>query len=155
MTGSEPTCLTEETVTTVQTQELTLPYPTMMTTISLLSLVKHLHHCSHRASGLTRSPTWGSLLALSLVFLGDLELDALFEDHEVCFAVIADLVILERAIYRRCTPGQPLLSVLRLANRQKCACLLTELIVVVALPLHTGGFTLQLLDLAHTWSDRW
>ena len=38
-----------------------------------------------------------------------------------------------------------------MANRRQSARLLTDL---VALPPHTGGFTLELLDLAHIWSVR-
>ena len=67
------------------------------------------------------------------MFPGDLELDALFEDHGVCSAVIADFLALEGANYRRCAPGQ-------LANRGKSARLLTDLVAVFALPLHTSGF---------------
>ena len=67
--------------------------------------------------------------------------------------VIADLLTLERAVYRRCAPGQPP-SVLQLANRRKRARLGTGLVAAVALPPHIGGFTLQVLELAHVWSDR-
>ena len=55
---------------------------------------------------------------------------------------------------RRCAPSQPPLSVLQLANRRKCVRFSTDLVAASALPHHTGGFTLQLWDLAHTWSDR-
>ena len=72
----------------------------------------------------------------------------------MCSAVIADLLTLERAVYRRCAPGQPPPSVLQLANRRKSARLGTGLVAAVALPPNTGGFTLQVLDLAHVWSDR-
>ena len=67
-----------------------------------------------------------------LMFPGDLELDALFEDHGVCSAVIGDLLNVERAVYRRCTPGQLPLSVLQLADRAKCARLLTDLVAAFA-----------------------
>ena len=94
------------------------------------------------------------LHALSLMFPGGLELDALFEDHGVCSAVIAGSLALERTIYRRCALVQPPLSALQLANRRKSALLLTDLVAAFALPPLTGGFTLQVLDMAHTWSDR-
>ena len=52
-----------------------------------------------------------------------------------------------------CAPGQPPLSALQLANRRKSARFLTDLVDVFALPPHACGFTLQRLDLLHTWSD--
>ena len=70
-----------------------------------------------------------------------------------CSAVIGDSLALDQAIHWRCAPGQPPLSALQLANRRKSARLLTDLVAVFALPPHTCGFTLQRLDLPHTWSD--
>ena len=84
-------------------------------------------------------------LTCSLTFPGD---------HGVCSAVIVVLLTLEWAIYRRCVPGQPPLSVSQLANRRKCARLVTDFVAVLALPPHASGFPRHLLDLTHTWSDR-
>ena len=81
------------------------------------------------------------------MFRGGLELDALFEDHGVCFAVISDMLTLERAVYERCTPGQLPLSARQRTNRQKCARLLTDFVAAVDLPPNTESFTLQLFGL--------
>ena len=115
----------------------------MMTTTAPLSPVNHLHHCSNQASSHPYSPSVRRLSAVSQMFSGDLELDALF-------AVIADMLTLERAVYQRCIPRQLPLSDRQSTNLQKCARFLTDL-VAAALPPHTGGFA---LDLAHTWSAR-
>ena len=93
-------------------------------------------------------------LALSLMLLGDLKLDALVKDHAVCSAVIAHLQILERVVYQQCTLGQPPLSVPQRTNRQNVRSLLDRPGCRRRSPHQTGGFTLQQLDLAHTWSER-
>ena len=49
--------------------------------------------------------------------------------------------------------GQPLSSVLQLANRQKGAQYLSDLDVACAVPPDTSGFTLQIFDLTRIWSD--
>ena len=81
------------------------------------------------------------------MFQGDLELESVFEDHGVCSEVITGS-ILNRAIYGRGAQLPP--SSLQLANRRKSARLLCDRIAVFALPPHTDGFRLQVLDLAHT-----
>ena len=141
-------------MTTAQTQGQTLPYRTMMmTTKSPLSPVNHLHHCSGQGSSRPCSPPWEEQSALSLMFPSDLELDALFEDHGVCFAVVEDMLTLERAVCQQCTPGQLPLSGRQRTNRQKCS-RLADLVAAAVLPPHTADFPLQLLDFAHTWSAR-
>ena len=87
------------------------------------------------------------------MFQGDLELEPVFSDHGVCSEVITDSLALERAIYGRCSLVQPPPSASQLANRRKNARLLTDLVAVFALPPHTSGLALQILDLAYTWSD--
>ena len=71
----------------------------------------------------------------------------------MCTEVITDSLALERAISRRCALVQPLPSSSQLANKRR-ARFLSDLAVAYAFPPHTGGFTLQVLDLTHTWSDR-
>ena len=58
----------------------------------------------------------GQFACSFLMIPGDLELDALFEDHAVSCAIIEDMLALERAFYWRCTPGQLLLSDRQSAN---------------------------------------
>ena len=60
----------------------------------------------------------------------------------------------EWATYRRCFPAQPILSALQRYNRRKRAHLLRDLATTVDLPPHSALFSLQLLDLAHRWSER-
>ena len=86
-----------------------------------------------------------------LMFPGNLELDALFEDPGVSCAIIQDMLALERAVYRRCAPGQ--LDRLR-TNRQQCARFLTDVVAATVLPLHSADFPLQLMDFTHSWSER-
>ena len=90
---------------------------------------------------------------LSLMLQGDLECESIFRDNGVCTEVIADSIALERAIYGLCALVQPPPSASQLANRRNNARLLTDLVAVFALSLHTGGFAFQVLDVAHTWSD--
>ena len=86
------------------------PQHQMMTVkTSPLSPVNHLRHCSHRAPSRRCSSRWGEQ-SLSLLFSGVVELDALFEDHGVCCAVVADMLTLERAAHHRCTPRDRYLS---------------------------------------------
>ena len=61
-----------------------------------------------------------------LVSQGDLELDALFEDHEVSWMDIDEMFALEWATFRRCLLEQPILSALHGYNRRKCAHLLRD-----------------------------
>ena len=93
-------------MTTAQTQGQILPYRTMMMkTAPALPLVNDLLIAAIKlVVAHARSP--GEQSALSLMFPGDLELDALFEDHGVCFAVDEGMLTLERAVYQRCTREQ-------------------------------------------------
>ena len=86
--------------------------------------------------------------------LGDLELDALIEDHGVSWLAMDEMFALELATFRRCFPAHPLLSALHKYNRRKCAHLERDLAATVDLPPHSAFFSLQLLDLAHRWSER-
>ena len=58
------------------------------------------------------------------------------------------------AVYWWCAPGQLPLSDRQRANRQKCARFLADLVAAATLPPHSAHFPLQLLDFAHTWSER-
>ena len=78
------------------------------------------------------------------MFPGDLELDALFEDHGVCFAVDEDMLTLERAVYHSDVLGNNYFSSGRQRiNRQPCARFLADLVAAAVLPLHTADFPLQ------------
>ena len=96
----------------------------------------------------------GQFASFFLMFLGDLRLDALFEDHGVSWMVIEDMFALDRAIYQRCFPAQLPLSDRQRFNWQKFAHLLQDVGAAAALPPHSAHFPLQLLDLAHVWSER-
>ena len=74
--------------------------------------------------------------------------------HGVCFAVISDMLTLERAVYQRCTPRQVPLSDRQWTDRQKCARSPEDFVAASVLPRYTADFPLQLLDFAHTWSAR-
>ena len=83
-----------------------------------------------------------------------LELEVLFADHGVCSGVIIDSLVLVRAIYEQRALVQPLPTSLQLVNRQKGAHLLLDLAVTYAFPAHTSDLAVQILDLAHVWSNR-
>ena len=85
---------------------------------------------------------------------GDIELDALFEDHGVSWLAIDEMFALEWATYRRCFQAQPLLSALQRYIRRKCAHLLRDLAATADLPPNSALFSQQLLDLAHRWFER-
>ena len=88
------------------------------------------------------------------MFPGDLQIDALFEDHEVSCTVIEDMVTLERAVYQRCTPRQLPPSGIQKFNRRKCVRFLQDLVAAAVLPPHSADFPPQLLDFAHARSER-
>ena len=77
-----------EEATKTQAQEQTPPHLTTMTTSTTSPLlpVNHPHHRSTQTSRCTRLPSRSSSLLFFLMFPGGLGLDALFEDHGVCFA---------------------------------------------------------------------
>ena len=84
---------------------------------------------------------------------GDLGL--IFEDHGVSWLLTFDeMFAFELVTYRRCFPAQPILSALQRSNRRKCAHLLRDLAATADWPPHSALFSLQLLDLAHRWSER-
>ena len=85
---------------------------------------------------------------------GDLELDVIFEDHRVSWLTVDEMFALELVTYRRCFPAQSILSTLRRYSRRKCAHLLRDLAATADWPPHCALFSLQLLDLAHKWSER-
>ena len=70
----------------------------------------------------------------------------------MCPGVTTDSLALERVLFGRRALVQPLPSALQMANRQKGAHFLSDLVVAHALPPHISGFTLQILDLIHIWS---
>ena len=78
----------------------------------------------------------------------------LFEDRGVSWLAIDEMFALEWAPYRRCFPAPPILSALQRYNRRKCAHLLRDLAATADLPPRSAFFSLQLLDLAHRWSER-
>ena len=115
ITGAMFLLSTVELETTItQAWRETRPYQTTMTT-SPPSPVNRLRLCSHQVSRCA-CPV-GQFSSAFLTFPGDLELDALFEDHGVSCTVIEDMVTLERAVYQRCTPGQRPLSDRQMFNR--------------------------------------
>ena len=77
-----------------------------------------------------------------------LELETFFEDDGVFSRVITDSLSLERALYERCALVQ---------SHQPHSWPTGKGVLVSCLtafpPPHTSGFTLQILDLAHIWSD--
>ena len=70
---------------------------------------------------------------------GDLELDALFEDHGI-LAGVDVMFALEWATYRRRFPAQIFLSALQMYSRERCAHLLRDLAATVVLPRHNALF---------------
>ena len=136
---------------------------------SLPSPVNRSNLCSHQASKLP-SPAPGAV-CFRLVMIcpgdfvsqnvlrgsaspGDLELDVIFEDHGVSWLTIDEMFALELVTYRRCFPAQPILSALQRFSRRKCSHLLRDVAATADLPPHSALFSLQLLDLAHRWSER-
>ena len=81
-----------------------------------------------------------------------LGLEALFEDHGICSAVITDSFALERMLHGRRALAQPQPSALQLGSRQDGAQFLTDLVVAYTFPPHASGCALQILDLTHVWS---
>ena len=85
------------------------------------------------------------------MFLGDVELDALFEDHGVSCMVIEDVLT------RQSTSGALRSNCHTQTNRgstDRCARFLQDLVAAAVLPPHSADFPLQLLDFAHAWSER-
>ena len=78
---------------------------------------------------------------------GDLQLDALFEDHGVFWLAIDEMFPLEWATKRRCFPAKLPLSALQRYNRRKCAHLLRDFAASAGLPPRSALFRLELLDL--------
>ena len=87
--------------------------------------------------------------ACSLTYQYVLELEGLFENHGVCSAAI---LVLERMLHERRALVHPLPSSLQLANRQKEAHFLTDLVVAYTFPPHISGFVLPIFDLTQVWS---
>ena len=56
--------------------------------------------------------------------------------------------------YGRRALSRPLPSASQLLNRQEGAHVLFDLVAASALPPHTTGFALQILDVTHVWSGR-
>ena len=83
------------------------------------------------------------------MFPGDLEPDALFEDHGVSWLVIKDVFALERATNQRCFPAQPPFSARQRFNRQKCAHLLQDLVQPLLSRSAVYAFLLSSLDFVH------
>ena len=117
------------------------------------SPVNRPRSCSHQASSLCPPALVRQFASVFLMCLGDLELDALFEDHGASWTVIEEVYALERAVYQRCFPAQLPLSDRQRFNRKKCARLVQDLGAAAALPPHSAHFPLPLLDLAHVLSD--
>ena len=95
--------------------------------------------CSHR-----------QFASAFLMFPGDLELDALFEDHGMSCTVIEGMLTLERAVYQRCTLGQlPLCQAYRSSTDESvfASC------CPAVLPPHIENSALQLLDFVHKRSE--
>ena len=89
--GHAPLLTVEMAMTTMRTQRQILPCQTMMmTTTSPQSPVNHLRLAAIKLLVVPAGPLWGSLVVLSLMFPGNLELHTLFEDHGVSCAVIED-----------------------------------------------------------------
>ena len=65
-----------------------------------------------------------------------------------------DMLARERAAYQRCFPAQLPLHDRQRFDRQKSAHLLQDLSAAAPLPPHSAHFLPQLLDLAHTLSER-
>ena len=80
------------------------------------------------------------------VSTGDLELDALFEVKKCSMMAIDEMFAKELATFRRCFWQR--------YNRRKCAHIQRELATTADLPSHSALFYLQLLDLAHKWSEK-
>ena len=138
--------------TTTQTPRLTQPHQ-MTTMTAPSSPVNRSNLCSHQASNCPPLPTRAVCFRLVMIFpgdfvsqyvsrvttsLGDLELDALFEDHAVSWLAIEEMFALEWATYRRCFPAQRVLSALQRYNRRKCAHFLRDLAAQLDLSPHSA-----------------
>ena len=109
-------------ITTTQTQRQIRPYQTTLMTMILLPLpVNRLSPCNRQPSSCAPMRQFASAF---LMYPGDLELDALFEDHGVSSAVSEDMLALDWAVHQRCTLGQLPLAGRQRTNRQKCPLLL-------------------------------
>ena len=77
------------------------------------------------------------------------QLEVLFEDHDVCFGVITDSLVLERAVCEQRALVEPPPTALQLRNKQKEIHLLLDLAVSNAFPAHTSEVAFQILDQTH------
>ena len=86
--------------------------------------------------------------ACSLLYQCGLELEALFENHDICSGVMTETLTLEHVIYERRALVQLLPSALQLANGQRDAhsCLISSL-------PPTSGLSFPVPDKSHFSSD--
>ena len=88
------------------------------------------------------------------MFPGDLQLDALFEDHGVLVLSLKTFLHLSGQSIGGAFQRNILFRSDRRFNRRKWAHLLQDLVAADALPPHSAHFPLQLLEVAHRQSER-
>ena len=110
---------------------------------------------SRQSTSLQHSNLQLCLLLLSLMFQGGLELESVFEDHGACTEVITDSFAFERAICGRCALVRPTSISLTAGQQAKeCSPLDRPRYCLCPPASHQRVCPSQILDLAHTWSDR-
>ena len=115
--------------------------------------VDRQHLCSHQGSSCPPGPSQASLFLLFRYFQVTWSL-TLSSKITGCpgWSLTTCLHLSGRPT--GCFPAQPPFSALQRYNRRKCAYFLRDLASTADLSHHSAPFSLQLLDLAHRWSER-
>ena len=161
-TGDVSLLLTAGPVTTTSvTRRLTQQYQT--TTTLPLSRATRMSLCSHRVSNCLREVVFGRRWlshAMSRAHNVAVQcpsptisthLGNSFEDQRISGQLVLDMLTLENDVFQRCLSAQPVPTALQRFNRCKCAHFLRHLAAAADLPPNSALFSLQLLDLTHSW----